>query len=181
MTIINPLPPSTKSAYITNFEFVGTVDNSPYLCIPAAIRFRQSLGGEAAILSYCHELAKDAAALVAQMLGTEVLENSTGTLTNCCMSNVRLPLDWGVVQSVAEKHGVAKEDVGMLARNWMLKLLIDDYGTFMALMWYGGAWWVRLSAQVYLELEDFEWAARTLKEVCGRVEKGEFLILPSML
>jgi hypothetical protein len=34
--------------------------------------------------------------------------------------------------------------------------------------------WVRLSGQIYLEVRDFEWVGERLKELCGRVKKGEF-------
>lgn len=45
----NPLPPSTKSNFVQQFEFVGTVDNASLLCIPAAIKFRKDIcGGEEA-------------------------------------------------------------------------------------------------------------------------------------
>lgn len=67
------------------------------------------------------------------------------------------------------------EDVGMLILNWMYGVLIGEFDTFMAIVWDGEVWWVRISAQVYLEEGDFEWAANVLKEVCGRVMKGEFL------
>lgn len=33
---------------------------------------------------------------------------------------------------------------------------------------------MRLSAQIYLELENFEWAAVVLQELCERVVKGEW-------
>ena len=56
----------------------------------------------------------------------------------------------------------------------MLETLMAEYKTFVALFVYGGRWWARLSAQVYLELEDFEWAGRTLKEVCERAARGEY-------
>ncbi len=46
----NPLPPSRKPAFISNFEFVGTVDISPYVCVKEAIEWRRRvLGGEAKI------------------------------------------------------------------------------------------------------------------------------------
>lgn len=43
----NPLPPSTKSNFVQQFEFTGTVDNAALLCIPAALKFREEVcGGE---------------------------------------------------------------------------------------------------------------------------------------
>jgi selenocysteine lyase/cysteine desulfurase len=173
--INNPFPAAgNKSPWVVNFEFVGTIDNAPYLCIPAGIEYRESIGGEQAILAYCHKLAKDAAYRGAEILGTEVLDNSTQTMTNCCLTNTRLPLSYSEIEAVAVKAGVKKDDVAVLVRNWMSKVLADESNTFMALFFYANAWWVRWSAQVYLELEDFEWGAKTLLELCERVKKGEF-------
>ena len=46
----NPLPPSSKPAFVNNFEFVGTLDTSAYVCVKEAIEWRQRvLGGEEAI------------------------------------------------------------------------------------------------------------------------------------
>lgn len=146
------------------------MDSTPYLCIPTALRYRQSIGGEAAIIAYSQKLARDAAIRVAEILGTEVLENKTGTLGNCCLSNVRLPLKLEEVAALAKT-----QDVGKLVNNWFTSSLVRDYNTFIAIVFYGGAWWVRLSGQAYLELADFEWAGGVLKEVCARARKGEFL------
>ncbi|KAF2792744.1 PLP-dependent transferase [Melanomma pulvis-pyrius CBS 109.77] len=174
--IPTPVPSSgAKTAFIQNFEFMATIDNSPFLCIPAAIAYRESLGGEKSIMEYCNRLAREAGRRAAEILGTEVLENSTGTLGNCCMTNVRLPISQSVVEEVAIKGGIEKDNVVTWVREWMSKLLSDEYSTFIMIRWYAGAWWARFSGQVYLEIEDFEWGARVLKEVCGRVEKGEFL------
>ena len=170
MNIVNPLPPSRKPPYIANFEFVGTIDNAPYLCIPEGLKYRERIGGEAAIYAYNHKLAREGGQRVAKILGTEVLENEEGTLGNCCFTNVRLPLKLEEVISVAGKN-----DIGVPVVIWVSAILVKEYGTFMALIFYDNAWWVRLSAQIYLELGDFEWAAEKLKEVCGRVMKGEFL------
>ncbi|EDU48003.1 CsdB Selenocysteine lyase [Pyrenophora tritici-repentis] len=170
-----------KTPFIANFEFVGTIDNSPYLCVPAALKWRESLGGEKAIMSYCHDVARKAGKHVAQVLGTEVLENSTGTLGQCCMSNVRLPISISRVHDVAAQSGINKDDAGILVRDWMKKLSSDEYGTFIMIQWYGGKWWTRLSAQAYLEMKDFEWAATTLKDMCARVDKGEWATVKGKL
>jgi hypothetical protein len=56
----------------------------------------------------------------------------------------------------------------------MSKTLVDEYDTFMGFNFYAGAWWVRLSGQVYLTKEDFQWGTDVLKEVCERVKKGDW-------
>jgi hypothetical protein len=33
-----------------------------------------------------------------------------------------------------------------------------------------------MSGQIYLDMEDFEWAGRVLKELCERVGQGEYLV-----
>jgi selenocysteine lyase/cysteine desulfurase len=149
---------------------VGTIDSTPYLCIPTALKYREALGGEATVMQYCHNLAREGGKRVADLLGTTVLENKEGTLGNCCFTNVELPL------KVEEVVGVAKDEaIGIPVAQFISRALVEQYGTFIAIIFYGNAWWVRLSAQVYLELADFEWAAGVLKKVCGRVLDGEFL------
>lgn len=165
-----------ESEYIGNFEFVGTIDSSPYLCIPKALEWRKGLGGEKAIIEYCTKLAQDAGQLLAQSLGTEVLDNKTKTLSQCCMSMVRLPIDFGKVQQAGEKAGLSPEKVGVAVNLWLLQRMAGDYNTFLQTLFYGGAWWARLSGQVYLELGDFEGVVLSLKELCERAGKGEWAV-----
>jgi hypothetical protein len=174
--IASPLPGTgIKSAFVRNFEFMATIDNTPYLCIPAALAYRKSLGGETAIMEYCSNLARTAAKHAAKEWGTEVLENSTGTLGNCCMSNVRLPLSFSSVQGLASEAGVETEGLENVVREWICRLFVDEYHTFIMVRWYAGAFWVRFSGQVYLEDSDFAWGTKILSEICERVLKGEFL------
>ncbi|EON63693.1 hypothetical protein W97_02921 [Coniosporium apollinis CBS 100218] len=176
--IINPLPPSKKSAFVTNYEFVGTIDNSPYLCVPAALKYREALGGEAVIRDYCADLARKSGARVAELLGTRILENEEGTLGNCNFTNVLLPLKLQDVENLAKEAGKGEletGEVGMLVREFVINSGLKEHNTFMALIFYGQQWWVRLSAQIYLEMADFEWASGVLKDLCERVMKGEFL------
>jgi len=97
------------------------------------------------------------------------------------MSNVKLPLKFEEVVSLLNKaEGIEggsseRNALGFKVLNWITIVLVREYGTFMAIMWYDDAWWVRLSGQVYLEEADFEWAGHTLNEVCERVKRGEFL------
>ncbi|KAL2259874.1 hypothetical protein VTK26DRAFT_6301 [Humicola hyalothermophila] len=183
----NPLPPSSKSAFVNQFEFVGTLDNAPYLCVKDAIAWRERvLGGEERIRDSLTELARAGGQKVAEILGTEVLDNASRSLTRCSMVNVALPLavasepqdgkaggDGGGGAELASLPAIPQAEEAA-ARNWILTTLIGEYRTFVALFVYGGRYWARLSAQVYLEMDDFEWAGRTLKEVCERAARGEY-------
>lgn len=171
--INNPLPPSTKSPWIINFEFVGTIDNAPYTAVPAALEFRKAItwqgkSGEEAIMAFTQDQARQAGKLVAAILNTKVMENEEGTLGNCNFANVNLPLDLQTLTGGDTAKAVK-------IAQWIAQVLVTEYNTFIAIIFYADAWWVRLSAQVYLTLEDWEWAGNVLKEVCERVSRGEAL------
>ncbi|KAK7958040.1 isopenicillin N epimerase [Apiospora saccharicola] len=174
---INPLPPSKKSPFVRNFEFTGTIDCSPYLCVTDALKWRKEvLGGEDKILEYTQTLAREGGRRTAEILGTEVLENSTGTLGRCCMTNVALPIqfaDGTDAEAIGGGGGGIAAAEGPVAMQWILKKLMEDHNTFIPLFQGNGKLWARMSAQVYLEMEDFEWAGRALLEICQRITAGE--------
>ena len=158
IAIPNPLPSSSKSEFIINFQYTGTTDPSNYAVVPEAIKWRQEVcGGEAAIMNYNQGLAKSGGQLVAKILGTKVLDNKAATYTGCCFANILLPIPM-------EAH----TDRAMFWK-WMMDTLITEHKTFIAIVLFQDQWWARLSAQVYLDLSDFEWAGQTLKELCTRV------------
>ena len=168
--IFNPLAPSGKSAFVDMFEFVGTTDVSPYLCIEEAIKFRQDVcRGEGAIREYCVDVANKGAAVVAESLGTEVMNNAEGTLTKCNLTNVKLPLKMG------ESDGEIKQEDAFTAMAWIAETLIKEYDAYVGTYFHGEYFWVRLSGQIYLEIGDFVWIAEVLKTLCKRVEEGEYL------
>ncbi|KAI0467678.1 pyridoxal phosphate-dependent transferase [Xylaria cf. heliscus] len=159
-TRFNPLPPSTKSTFVYNFEFVGTVDSSPFVCVKEAIDWRKRvLGGEIKIREYTHTLAQEGGRAVAHILGTEVLDNKSQTMSRCAITNVALPID-------VELASISTQD-------WMMRAMVKEYKTFIALIIHAGRLWARLSAQVYLDMEDFEWAGHVLLQLCQRVQRGE--------
>ena len=173
----NPLPESDKSNFVLNFEFTGTVDRSPYLCIPAAINWRRDvLGGEDRIMRYTQKLAKEGGKRAAQILGTEVLDNPSGSMSNCSMTNVALPIRLVAPPETngPDQGNIIPSEDGVVAREWMNRKLISDYRTFVALFRYNDRIWARISAQVYLDIGDFEWAGRVLLELSGRVTRGEY-------
>ncbi|KOS22870.1 putative aminotransferase [Escovopsis weberi] len=167
-------PPAENFAL--RFEFVGTKDYAPWYCVPDAVAYRRDvLGGEAAIIAYLQRLNKDGSKLVAEALRTDVLDNKAGTLTDCAMANVALPI-W-----VGEKGPRANEDDAVVAPadrtlllDWISKTLYKDYNTFVPPYIMNGRVWVRLSAQVYLDIKDYEFAAETLQHLCKRVAEKEY-------
>lgn len=173
-----PLPDGDgKNYFVRNFEWVGARDDSAYLCMKDAIAWRRDvLGGEDRILAYLWDLNKRGIAKVAEILDTSYLENKAGTLTNCAMANVTLPLWVGERgrERAPEGHTVLRKEKANTAFNWIQMTLVEEYKTSMAVYYWRDRFWVRISAQVYLDMEDYEWAGRTLKEVCARVAKEEF-------
>lgn len=183
----NPLPSTGKSNFVSQFGFVGTLDNGPFLCIPEALRFRREVcGGEQAIMDYCHTLARKGGHLVARMLGTEVLDNAEHTLTQeCCMVNVRLPLgvtededdgqpNSGGAPSAKLITSVPRSQVSTVTQ-FLHSSCVSDHSTFLAFIFYRNAWWARLSGQIYLELADFEYGGRVLQTLCDKVAQGAYM------
>ncbi|EGY17100.1 lolT-1 [Verticillium dahliae VdLs.17] len=150
------------AAFAESFAFIGAWEVSPYCCVKDSVRWRKEvLGGEQRIVDYLWKLAKEGGRKTAEVLGTEVLENAAGTLTNCAMVNVFLPIE------------APAEDEAAIAA-FVIEVLREEYKTFVPVGVHGGRWYARISAQVYLGLDDFVWAGETLKAVCERIAKGEY-------
>ncbi|KAK3312115.1 pyridoxal phosphate-dependent transferase [Apodospora peruviana] len=166
------------SPFVLNFGFLGTLDNSPYLCVRDAITWREEvLGGEERIRQYQIDLARKGGKRVAEILGTSVLENEEGTLTECAMVNVALPLGVEGFEETGEEGAkvlvVGDADEAFALTHWMKERYMEDYNTYLFTFVYRGRIWVRLSAQVFLDEEDFEWTGQMLKTLCEKVVKGE--------
>jgi selenocysteine lyase/cysteine desulfurase len=164
-----------KNHFVRNFEWVGTKDDSPYMCVGDAITWRRDLGGEKKIMDYLCDLNKKGIKLVADRLKTDYLDNKSGTLTNCGMGNVALPL-WvsPPTKEVPEGHVLLSSEDVQKVFNFMNKAMMEQYNTFMSIWVRWGRIWVRLSAQVYLDESDYEYGAKVLKELCERVAKQEY-------
>lgn len=203
-----------KTGFAELFAFVATVDTTPYLCVPEALRFRQvACGGEESIRNYCQDIAQIGGRRVAQILGTEVMQNSTRTLTNCSFVNVRLPLTFStspaaapdssypqsnnddavpvVVEGFSRLKAISqheldaadsnpmkmmkkkqeifnREDAPAIVR-WIIDRALIDFNIPIMTKFHAGAVWIRLSGQIYIELQDFERAADVLKVLCERI------------
>lgn len=161
--------PARKSDFVTNFEFVGTADNTAFLTVPDAIRWRKDVcGGEQKIQDYCTTLAKRGGKKVADILGTRILDNEAHTFTSGFMVNVLLPIN----KPTSGCDSLVKDgSFGTTVTEWMQQAMIKRYRTFMPIFPFQESWWVRLSGQIYLEDGDFEWAGWTLKELCEELGK----------
>jgi selenocysteine lyase/cysteine desulfurase len=169
----NPLIKGPNSDFVENFAFVGTLDSLNYLTVPDAIKWRQEVcGGDEAIIKHNERLAHDGGKLVAEILGTKFLDNSTNTLTKCSLVNVLLPLK--AAPSRTPGVNSVREEKMVEALFWIQKKLAEEYKTFFAIFYFQGELWVRISAQIYLDLDDFKWAGKTLKEMCDRAGKEDF-------
>ncbi|KAL2872825.1 putative aminotransferase family protein (LolT) [Aspergillus lucknowensis] len=169
-------PDRGTSPFVTLFDFVGTADDSAYACVPAALEFRQDVcGGEERIHAYIERLALEGGEVVAAHLGTDVLRAVRGEEggLGCAMSNVRLPVRVLSASESAPRVGeegvlyVWKADVSGLSL-WMEEQMVAK-GTFVPVFSHGEWMYIRLSAQVYLEVSDFEWLAGVLDEILGSV------------
>ncbi|KAL9007978.1 MAG: hypothetical protein Q9173_006851 [Seirophora scorigena] len=167
--IFNPFPVSKNSRFVELFQFVGTADVAPYLCMEEALRFRQEVcGGDRKIMDYCESVSNQGGRKVAELLGTEVMDNPEKTLTKCCLTNVKLPL------TIGEDEGEIKEAEAFAAVAWIAQREFEEYDMFAPPFFHAGSLWVRFSGQVYVELNDFVAAAKVLKELCERVTRGEY-------
>jgi len=186
LAVVNPLPAGVdgKSAYLVNFEFVGTLDNAPYMCVKDAIRWRrETLGGEEEIRKYCFGLAKEAADRIASILGTTVLTNESKTLQDCCLFNIRLPLSFDADRKLLPSSETSTQEspsgnipaaTSTVSASdiiaWMPERMTTQHKTFIPIFWYRDALWARFSAQAYLDIDDFVWGGELLKELCRVVE-----------
>lgn len=77
----------TRDYFVKLFEKVSTTDNTPYMCVPVALKFRDEVcGGEARIRGYCIDIAQKGGAAVAEQLGTEVLDTKSYSGRDCCFT-----------------------------------------------------------------------------------------------
>ncbi|KAF9884560.1 hypothetical protein FE257_001505 [Aspergillus nanangensis] len=178
---------STKSRFELRFQNVAITDDTPYLTIPAALRFRRDLpGGDEAIFTYIREVVFHGANSVAEILETEVLEERDASeskpsmIRDCAFGNVRLPfLIQASSGAVLDASGEKKLGAGP---NWpkinpkqaldvasgIQTRLVTDHSTSLTIFLHNSALWARISGQVYLEADDFTWLGQVLKSLCER-------------
>ncbi|KAL9939184.1 hypothetical protein V8E36_001997 [Tilletia maclaganii] len=179
-------------------EFAGTIDWSSYGTIEPALEFRKKLGGERRLMAYTHWLATRGGQAAAKILGTEILElesdetlaavtndpDDPSTLTEdektatssklpqrqrpltMSMVNIRLPLTSAVFAT-----NMSSARKGLL-KAYVFRTLWEEFQTVIPVYEHSDRLFARLAGAVFLEVEDFEYGARALKEVCKRLNEG---------
>lgn len=119
------------------FEWTGTRDVTPVLATPAAIDFHESLGG-AALMARNSALVREAARMLAERWRTRLTGPSDAF---AAMATVRLPL-------TGEASGARA--------NALMRELAERHRIGAAVVVLEGALWVRVAAQAYNEIADYE-------------------------
>jgi len=125
------------------FHWQGTTDPSAWLASTAALDFLDALGAEA-VRRYDRDLARDAARELAEAFGTDLPFSPD---LHVAMVPIRPPGAWAGTQEEADR---------------LHRVLRDDHAVEVPVFPWGGACWVRISAQVYNEPEDYRRLARAL-------------------
>jgi len=132
-------------SYHEAFDWPGTIDFTPWLCIDAALEFRASIG-EKRINTHCLKTIRKGAKLVANSVGGEL--GGTRQLMSF-MAAVRLPM----------KRKASKRDAGTLR-----SVLRHRHQIEVSTECIDDVIWMRLCAYVYNEISDFEALASVLPD-----------------
>jgi len=134
--------------FAAEFDYSGTRDNSAWLAVPAALDYIAGFGAEA-IEAHNNALAREAGGLLMAAWGTEA---AAGADQRAAMASIRLP-------------GSPSGDRG--AAHKLALRLRHELGITAGVMVLEGALWLRVSAQIYNEIGDYERLAAIGKEFAG--------------
>ncbi len=144
------------AGYLPAFDWTGTRDPSAILAVPAALSFFRRPGWDA-VWQHNNELARRGAELVAGQLGTAQPGTATpdaGWLA-AAMRLVRLP------DPVEETVARALES-----------RLFSEFGVVVPVTFHRGWQWLRLSAQLYNTIGDYERLASALTKLGLAARRG---------
>jgi isopenicillin-N epimerase len=123
--------------FAAEFDFSGTRDNSAWLAVPDALDYLGGLGPEA-VRAHNDTRAREAGEMLREAWGSEI---AAGPQFSAAMASVRLP-------------GVEAADRGAARR--LARHLREAYGITAGVMLLDGRVWLRVSAQIYNEIGDYQ-------------------------
>lgn len=132
-----------KAGFHQEFEWIGTRDLTPMLAASAAVGFINEYGGEN-IRTYNHDLVVQARKMIAAKwnVALPAPESMIGSL-----STIPVPGNISEHDSVAQK---------------LHDRLRDEFRCELPVIFYGGNVYIRISAQIYNEMSDYEHLAASL-------------------
>jgi isopenicillin-N epimerase len=135
------------------FDYTGTRDNSAWLAVPAALDYIDGLGAEA-LRAHNAALAREAGAMLTLAWGSEA-----AAAAEFCASMVSVRLPGSFLGGAGDDRDAART---LAAR------LNEEHGITAGIMVLDGALWVRVSAQIYNEIADYERLAAIGKTLGGK-------------
>lgn len=150
-----PKPPNFQK----QFSWTGSHDPTAYLSIGPAIDYRKWLGGEEKINKYCRGLAIKGGLRMAEILGTQIIDETPNHELTLNMVTVKLPLP-------ETPKAAVRDEIEQFFKE---KLLLE-WKVFGVPFYHNDSWWARGSAQVWNDVSDFEYLARAYKELCVHVK-----------
>ena len=164
---------SDTSRYRLEFDWTGTFDPTPWLCIPHALRVVPTgvPGGWAGLMAANRRLALEARDLLAHVLG---VEHAAPDAMIGAMAAIRLPGTRRLVRDLAA--AAARLEAAIVARGfeapivaWPPPWLVasGDLAPSAA-----GDLYVRVSAQRYNRIEQYERLADVLREILAAATEG---------
>ena len=124
------------AGFTAEFDYTGTRDNSGWLAVPEACDYLEGLG-LAELQRRNRELAAEAGAMLAAAWGTETAASPKFA---GAMASVRLP------GRFADEPGAARRVAAQL---------YDEHSVVAGIMRLDGRLWLRVSAQVYNDAQDY--------------------------
>jgi isopenicillin-N epimerase len=157
--------PDWETRMQSQFGWQGTTDYTNYLSLVDAVAFRASLpGGDAGVIEYIHNLAVQGGQMLVDNWGTEMLPADM----TAALVNVRLPCE--PPTGGAERQGGQLEPQGTRNRQAddaqlgkgctcpdnLIQQLYQQHHTFVPMYSLAGGSWIRISAQIYHDISDFQ-------------------------
>ncbi len=143
---------SEQERFEYEFGWPGTQDPTPWLCIPKSMEFLSSLvdGGWPSIIEKNKNLAIEGRKVICEALGTNP------------------PVPESMVSSMAAVEMPGNDEVGAMSFEGdpFHNLLLDRYGIQVPVFpWkHHGKRYIRISAQLYNDIGEYEFLAEVLKE-----------------
>jgi isopenicillin-N epimerase len=127
--------------FAAEFDFSGTRDNSAWLAVPEALDYLDALDPEA-VSAHNDALAREAGEMLRDAWDSVIAASAK---FSAAMASVRLP----GVEAAAKGHGRA-------AARRLARHLREAHGISAGIMVIDGGVWLRVSAQIYNEIGDYQ-------------------------